>query len=64
MLDREPQKSYRRFGDVMKTICDKCKRRCNTLDKSRGMPCKDFEKKEKKKGDCYVEADYNTEKKI
>ena len=31
----------------MKTKCDKCKRRCNTFDKSRGMPCKDFSKKEK-----------------
>ena len=48
----------------MKTYCDKCKRRCNTFDKSRGMPCKDFEKKEKKKGNCYVEADYYTKKKI
>ena len=50
MLDREPQEINRRFGGVMKTYCDKCKRRCNTFDKSRGMPCKDFEKKEKKKG--------------
>ena len=48
MLDREPQKINRRFGVVMKTICDKCKRYCNTFDKSRGMPCKDFEKKDVK----------------
>lgn len=28
----------------MNDACKKCKRRrsCNTLDKSRGMPCKDF----------------------
>ena len=32
----------------MKTQCDKCKRPCNTFDKSRGMPCKDFEMKYKK----------------
>lgn len=32
----------------MKTMCDKCKRKCNTFDKSRGTPCKDFERKEKK----------------
>ena len=29
----------------MKTICDKCRRYCNTMDKSRGMACKDFERK-------------------
>ena len=32
----------------MKTKCDKCKRKCNTFDKSRGMPCKDFERKDAK----------------
>ena len=49
MLDREPQEIGRRFGDVMKTICDKCRRYCNTMDKSRGMPCKDFERKDAKR---------------
>ena len=48
MLGEEFQKKYRRFGGVMKTYCDKCKRRCNTFDKSRGMPCKDFERKDAK----------------
>ena len=48
MPGEELQKINRRFGDVMKTICDKCKRRCNTFDKSRGMPCKDFERKDAK----------------
>ena len=30
----------------MKTGCDNCKRRrnCNTMDRSRGMGCKDYEK--------------------
>ena len=32
----------------MKTMCDKCKRYCNSIDKSRGMPCKDFERKDAK----------------
>ena len=32
----------------MKTKCDKCKRYCNTFDKSRGMACKDFERKDAK----------------
>ena len=49
MPGEELQKINRRFGDVMKTICDKCKRRCNTFDKSRGMPCKDFERKDAKR---------------
>ena len=46
----EPQEINRRYGDVMKvkTICDKCRRYCNTFDKSRGMPCKDFERKDAK----------------
>ena len=46
MPGEELQEINRRFGDVMKTICDTCKRRCNTFDKSRGMPCKDFERKD------------------
>ena len=31
-----------------KTICDTCRRSYNTMDKSRGMACKDYEKKTKK----------------
>lgn len=32
-----------------KTICDTCanRRRCNTLDRRRGMACTDYEKEEK-----------------
>lgn len=31
---------------MKKVTCDECKRKrnCNVPDKSRGMPCKDFEK--------------------
>ena len=34
----------------MKITCDKCSRKkgCNAVDSSRGTPCKDFKKKEKK----------------
>ena len=34
---------------MKKTICDKCEKRfrCNRMDSSRGMACKDFKKKEK-----------------
>lgn len=32
----------------MKTKCDKCKRYCNTFDKSRGMACMDFERNDTK----------------
>ena len=31
------------------TICDTCGRDCNAMDKSRGMACKDYEKKKKTK---------------
>ena len=36
---------------MRKTICDKCEwsRRRNRMDKTRGMACKDFKKKEKTK---------------
>lgn len=36
---------------MKKTTCDECnrKRQCNTMDRTRGMPCKDFEKYEETK---------------
>lgn len=33
---------------VTKNICYTCRRSCNTMDKSRGTACKDYEKKTKK----------------
>ena len=35
----------------MKNKCDECKRKrnCNVPDRSRGMPCKDFEKEQQEK---------------
>lgn len=36
----------------MKLDCNKCNRKgCNTMDRSRGMACKDFKKKEKSKNE-------------
>lgn len=34
---------------MKKTICDKCAWRyqCNVMDRSRGMACKDFERRKK-----------------
>lgn len=36
---------------MSKTMCDKCERKfqCNGMDKTRGMACVDFKKKEQKK---------------
>ena len=35
----------------MKQVCSNCDRRkgCNTMDRTRGMVCKDFKKKQEKK---------------
>ena len=40
MFGRKSHEKNGRFGDVMKTKCDKCKRYCNSIDKSRGMPAR------------------------
>ena len=49
MLKRQLQKSNRGFDAGMKNYCNRCNKKCNTMDKTRGIPCCDFEKKNRKK---------------